>query len=554
MGKLTTYTAPVSTPEIGGQRATPENMGSAIGAGLETLSKGTHHFYTQMEEDESRTALVAASQIRAKYAAALDEAQVSGADTAPLKEKMTDELGVVGQNFNTKKGFDSLALHSAQTSMMFDDQANRIAVHRASEAAQLQGKQFLDSESATLRSAPQALPMSLANVDAFIGTLQNVPPTKKALIREQLVEQLNLAAVMSSTRIDPYGTKTKLENGEWTLTAANRETAIHSAESHIREIRADERAARQDAEYVAHKASEEASQTVLKNLFAGNLTDASIFNNADILPNKKEDLLHFKEWYTAAKGDRANKPHPVEMMELWTAIHAPSDDPRKIYNADMIFRYAEAGKLNAGEAEKASSWVANQKDENNVKFMSRLQGKMSTIRAGMTADPKWAAQGELSAAVQLEIMSRAEIRSKELRREGPNGQDPTSIFDPDSKNFMFKPGLLESVATDIRAQHRNLTTPQPKTPEEYKVIEPGTVYVDTDGRTKIKGRPEGTGPAPRAATSLDIQAGYIEPIPRTNSVRINAPQRSLARQLNGKVYESREVALEAMKALTERRE
>jgi hypothetical protein len=554
MGKLTNYTAPVSTPETGFQRATPESMGSAVGAGLEALGKGTEHFYHQMGEDEARTALVASSQIRAKYAAALDEAQASGADTAPLKEKMTDELSAVGENFNTKRGQQSLALHSAQSTMMFDDQANRIAVHRAAEAAQLQGKVFLDSESATLRSTPTALPLALQNVDAFINTLQNVPPTKKALIREQLVEQLNLAAVMSSTRIDPPGTKTKLENGEWTLTAANREMGIRSAESHIREIRADERAARQDAEYVAHKASEEASQTVLNNLFAGHLTDANIFNNPDILEPKKETLLRFKEWYTNYKDGQKNKSHPKEMMDLWLATHAPADDPRKIYNSDMVFRYADRDMINPAEAEKAINWVANQKDENNVKFMSRLQGKMTTIRAGMTADPKWAAQGELSSAVQLEIMSRAEIRSKELRREGPNGQDPTSIFDPDSKNFMFKPGLLESVATDIRAQHRNLMTPQPKTPEEYKVIEPGTVYVDTDGRTKIKGKPEGTAPAPRAATSLDIQAGYIEPIPRTSSVRINAPQRSLARQLNGKVYESREAALEAMKALTERRE
>jgi hypothetical protein len=451
MGKLTTYTAPVSTPEIGGQRATPENMGSAIGAGLETLSKGTHHFYTQMEEDESRTALVAASQIRAKYAAALDEAQVSGADTAPLKEKMTDELGVVGQNFNTKKGFDSLALHSAQTSMMFDDQANRIAVHRAAEAAKLQGKQFLDSESATLRSAPQSLPMSLANLDAFVNTLQRVPPEQKALLKESWTEQLNLAAVMSSTRIDPYGTKTKLENGEWTLTAPNRETAIKSAESHIREMRTDERLARQDAEYEAHKASEAASQEVLQNLYAGNLKDADIFNNADILPNKKEDLLHFKEWYTTARTDRANKPHPEEMLRLWNIIHADSEDPSKVYNSDEVIKSALGKKLNAIEAERALGWVSNQKDENNRSIGSKLTTAMSEVGRAVSQDPSFIAQPALVAGIQMDYQARVLERVTDLRKANEN---PNQVFDPKNKNYVGSREFIQQSIDAVRATTR----------------------------------------------------------------------------------------------------
>lgn len=551
MAKITNYTAPSQSPETSFQRATPESMGADVGKGLEAVGKGVQHFYAQMEEDEARQALVASAQIRAKYAQALDDATVSGAPTAPLKEKMADEFSTVSENLSTKRGLQSLALHQAQTNLMFDDQANRIAVTRAADAARLQGKQFLDSESATLRSAPQALPLSLANVDAFINTLQGVPPDKKALMREQLVEQLNLAAVMSSTRIDPSGTKVKLENGEWTLTAANRETAIHAAESRLREIRADERAARQDAEYQAHKASEAASDVVLRNLFAGQLKDADIFNNADILPNKKEDLLHFKEWYTAELVNKENKPHPKELMDLWLKIHAPSDDPRKIYNADEIFRYAEGGRLNAKEAELASSWVANQKDENNVKFMTKLQGKMSLIRAGMTADPKWAAQGELSSAVQLEIMNRADARSKELRRAN---EDPSSIFDPDSKNFMFRPGLLTSVANDIRAQHREMTMLRFDNPEDpaLKALPAGTHFLDANGVERIV--PKAAVAPAKQATSLDIQAGYIESIPRSSRVRINAPARSLARQLNGQTYESREAAMEALKGLTERRQ
>jgi hypothetical protein len=337
------------------------------------------------------------------------------------------------------------------------------------------------------------------------------------------------------------------------MTAANREVAIKSAEANIREIRADERAQRQDAEYLAHKASEDASQVALTNLFKGNLKDANIFNDPDILPNKKEDLLRFKEWYTAKRAEEGNRPHPGAMMDLWMAIHVPSDDPRKIYNSDLIVRYADANKINANEAEKAFSWVANQRDENYVKLMAKLQGKMSTIRAGMTADPQWAAQGELSAAVQMEIASRATTRINELRREN---KDPSQIFDPNSKEFQFSPGILTSVANDIRAQHRNLTMPRPTSKDDpiYKDLPVGAAYIGPDGIPATKTRAAGEVPPAQHATSLDIMSGYIENVPRTGQVTINAPARSLARQLNGKRYPNREAALEALKGLTERRQ
>jgi hypothetical protein len=181
--------------------------------------------------------------------------------------------------------------------------------------------------------------------------------------------------------------------------------------------------------------------------------------------------------------------------------------------------------------------------------MSRLQGKMSTIRAGMVADPQWAAQGELSSAVQMEIATRADARAKELRREN---KDPALIFDPHSTDFMFKPGLLTSIANDIRAQHRDLITPRVTSKEDpaYQALQPGDHYIGPDGVPSIKQRPVGVTPAPQHATALDIQSGYIERVSnRSSEYTINAPPKSGARALNGKRYPSREAAIEALKAL-----
>jgi hypothetical protein len=548
MPTLKPYTAPAPQVNPASQRATAADFGAPVGAALSSASRDVQYIKTQMEEDESRQALVGASQVRAKYAQALDQATLTGADVAPIRQAMMDDLAKVGESFATTKGQDALAHHTAQSELMFDEQANHIAVTRAANDARLQGEQFLSSQSAVLRSQPSALPIALGNAETLVDTFK-LSPDKRALALQDLKSQLNMAAVVSSARIDPEGTKKRLENGEWDLTPQQREQGVNETETQMRAIRADEIHKRQLADYDLRKADAAASDDITKKILSGIPVGNDIRMNADLTAATRENLSRFQAWYLS---ENANKPHPANLMNLWLAIHAPSDDARKIYNGDAVFQAAERGDLNPGEAERALTWVANQKDENNIKLMSKLQGKMSTIRAGMTADPQWAAQGELSSAVQMEIVNRATQRMNELRREGPNGKDPSQIFDPNSKEFMFSPGLLTSVANDIRSQHRALTYPKFDNPNDPSLLAlpPGTHFLDNNGVERIVPKPAGATPAQQHATSLDVMSGYIEPIPRSGGqFVINAPNRSGAHVLNGKRYPSREAALEALKGL-----
>lgn len=540
MAGIETFTAPAPSINLGFEPASPATEGATIGEGFSRLSAGIHRYQENLAADEQRKAIVGSAQIRAKYAKALDEATLSGAPLEPLKEQMNNELAAIGQDFSTPQGRGAVALHTANNNLMFDEQANRIEVQRFGAQARLEGKNLLDSESATIQSNPLYLPFALKNVAAFVSTLK-VSPDAKATIQQGLEAELNMAAAMSSARIDPSGTKLKLEGGEWKLTPEQRRIAINQTETRIREIRADETAQRVLADWQERKNDSAAAQGVLGRIFDGTFTQRLISDNADLKPETKENLLRFYTWYMTEKG---NKPHPAAMMDLWLAIHAPSDDPRKVYNADEVFRAAERGLINSGEAEKAAGWVAAQRDESNVSFSSKLRAKLTTIRAGMMADPKWAAQGELSAAVQLEVANRAEQSANELRRQNA---DPAQIFDPKSKYYAFNPQLLQSIASDIRSSAA--IRPRPKTQADYDSLEPGTVYIDTDGIQKIKKAPtqEAT-PGQAHATALDIQSKYVVPVPR-GGFTIDAPNRSPARVLNGKKYSTREAAVEALKGL-----
>lgn len=542
MPTLKPFTAAPASPDIGFQRATPQDFGSDIGAGLMSVGRGADALYRSIEESESRDANVGSAQIRAKYAKLLDEAQINGADTAKLKEDMEGELSKIGENFSTRKGQASLEMHTANTNLMFDEQANRIQVTRASAEAQLQAKQFVDSESATLRSNPSYLEMAEANAKALVSTFA-LSPERKAIVENGLIEQLNMAAVASSARIDPEGTIDKLESGSWTLTPEQRQQGIGMAQQQINARRVDEEYARRLIERDRVDRGNAAQVTLGDKIVLGKLGKGEIVNDPDLSWSQKSELIHFQRWLANEKSTRTN---PKQMMDLFLQVFAPEGDPRKTFNADPVFRAAEAGLISANEGVTAMKWVSEQRDENNNTFKQKLAGKMQTIRAAMTADPVWAAQGELSGAVQMEVLNRADTRAKELRREN---KDPSVIFDPTNKDYMFAPGSLKSIANDVKAQQRAMITPKVAGEDDpvYKDLPPGAAFIDPEGRPRTKGKP--ATPAPTKATAIDIASGYIKSVPRSASVTIDAPQRSRARVLNGKVYPNREAAVAALKPL-----
>jgi hypothetical protein len=163
MPKLQTYTARPQELPTGFVPATASGVGGDIGAALHKGGQAVLQLHERIGEDESRQAIVGAAQIRTKYAALLDQANLNGEDTADLKSKMNDELSAVGENFQTTKGQDALDLHTATTNMVFDEQANRMAVTQAAAQARLQATGLLASDSATLRSNPGYLPLAEKN-------------------------------------------------------------------------------------------------------------------------------------------------------------------------------------------------------------------------------------------------------------------------------------------------------------------------------------------------------------------------------------------------------
>lgn len=522
MPKLPTYDAPLGAlPQAGGRRATSDDFGGQVGQALGQVSGALRSVHSDIEEGEARKVLVRTSEIRAKYAKRLDEATVSGANLEKLKEEMNDELSRVGDEFGTRRGQDSLAMQTANTNQMFDQQANAISVRRAGTEAKLEAQKFLTSTGALINTNPLYLRVAEKDAEAFGATLRLAPEQRREIV-DGLKNELNAAAAMAASRLDPQDAKSRLEAGDWNLTPEQRRQALGQAETMIRSQRADADHQRALKEYNERELNDVARDDHFKAIIGNTAVPGAIMNDARLQPATREHLITFMESRARElSSEKAVKSNPSVMRDLWLRANAPDGDPNKLYNADPIFAAVYRGELSTTDANQLNGMVANQKDENGRTFSTRLQGRIQTVAAAMRTSPVYQAQPELAAAIQLEMASQVEQKSAALRR---GGFSPDALLDPDSKEYYFTANRIKLVADDVQKQMRaampNVTDLR-KTPDAAATVQVGAPFVDPKGVQRVmtkelqdalKKQSEGSRDPARVATGKITGPGVPPPI------------------------------------------
>lgn len=451
MPRLPTYSAKLEGGAIsGGRRATAEDAGAVdLTGAVRAVQAAADGFVAAQEEDESRKVLVKQAEIRAKYAKRLDEAVTSGEDIAKIRQELDNDLANVTEGLQTKKGADTAALHAANTGAIFDNQANQIAVTRATLEARVAGAQFLNSTGAIIASNPAYLPQAEQDVDAFVATLSKVPPEKRAAMAADLKQNMNVAAAMAQARLDPEGTMNAVKGGAFNMTPEQRMQVVNQAEATIRAKRVDENYKRAEAERAKQEASDAASDGYFKQIMRGGFSMQKVLDDPALTPRAREHLALMAEARAKALASGDAKSNPAVKRELFLDITAPDGDPRKIFNSDKIFQAASKGQINTSDAAWLMGIVANQKDENNRGFSQRLNGRIQSAAAAMRSSPQYQAQPELALAIQNEMIAQVERRAAELRKEN---KSPDSLLDPNSKDYFFKPDLIKTLAEDVRRQ------------------------------------------------------------------------------------------------------
>jgi len=482
MPKLPTRSADLGGSVIsGGRQATATDFGAVdLTGAVRAVQRVGNEIIQTKEEDESRKVLVSQAEIRAKYAKRLDEAATSGEDVGKIRQELDNDLANVTANLETRKGAETAALHAANTGSIFDNQANQIAVQRATLTARVEGGKFLNSTGAILATNPGYLPQAEQDVDAFVATLSKVSPEQRAVIANDLKQNLNVAAAMAQARIDPEGIKTALEGGQFNMTPQQRSQVIHQAETTIRAKRADERLARAEEKEKRRELSDQARDEYFKNIVKGKTDLTAMVNDPRLDVTDREHLIVFAEARAKAGAAAERRSNQTVKNNLWLQI-----SNGEIRNNQPIIDAVNRGDLNIQDADYLNAKVANQKDENNRNFSQRLGARMQTVIGAMRSSPEYQAQPELAAAIQLQMAADVERRSSELRKQNTS---PDVLLDPDSKDYYFTPSRIKQVASDVKQQMQDTLSPATRVTSQadYDALPDGTPYIDSNGTRGVK--------------------------------------------------------------------
>jgi hypothetical protein len=503
MAQLPTYTAKVGdAPIAGGRRAEAGDFGADLSPVAKVATNIAARMQTDVEENESRAAVVANAEIRAKYAKALDEAAISGAPVEPLKEQMRNEFGKLAEGFKTRKGVDAAALYSANNDMMMDEQINAINVRRASAQAKEQGGKLLGSLGQVLFTSPSQLPKAEQDVDEFVATFASrLSPEQRAAIAGDLKKSLNVTAAQAAARLDPKGTMARIDAGDWNMSPEQRLDIRNYADREIRMKEADDARAREQARRDRTEASDVAYDKYFKEIVTGKANRRAILDDPQLEPRTREHLIVVMESRAKELQGREQKSDPRVMRDLMLRVLAPDGDATKIYNTAPVYEALKNGKLNTRDALMLNGLVAGQKDENGRTLAQRMGNVIGIVGNAVRLDPKLIAQPEVVAQIQLDYQAR--IMEKVEQRRKAN-EDPNDLFNPASKDYVGNPLFYgQSIETGralLRSAAQN-QIPKVNSKAEFDALPPGATYIDSKGNTAVKSGGVGPG-SPRAVTGV----------------------------------------------------
>lgn len=495
MPVLPKYTATVGGVDAGGgRRASAQDFGAPglgdsgmVGAGHQ-IQAAAQTFLNDMEERESRAALVQSTQVRADYARRLDEAQRTGANLDPLKQSMLEDLAKIGEKFDTRRGQEQLQLYTANSEIMFDQQANAIAVQRAWTQAKIDGTNFVASASALIQSNPGYLQVAEKNAEDFVATFSKVPAHQRAALAQELKQDLNMAAAISAARMNPADTKKRLEAGEWSLTPEQRNIALNKANAEQEHKLVEQARLREEDRRVKQEAATDALYEYTKGIYTGAFSSRQALDDPRFAshPQFLEHLILAEKQRVKELREREQPSDPIVRHNLWLAIHAPEGTPGKIYTAGPIYEAVKNGKLNLQNANALVSDVANLKDENNRSLGARLTEADHIIGRAVSQYPGFVMQPALVADIQLDYMSRVRAKISALRAAGD--KHPMRIFDANDKDYIGSNAFVQS-SIDAAQARKAMLAPKAATVNsqaEYDALAPGTPYVDSNGHRGVK--------------------------------------------------------------------
>ena len=226
----------------------------------------------------------------------------------------------------------------------------------------------------------------------------------------------------------------------------------------------------------------------------GRLSEVEIAGNPTLSSAQKQHMYGFMNTFAREQQSRMEpKNNPENVRELMLQIHAPDEDPTKIYNNQPIYDALSKGKISTSEFAYLNREVTALKDGSTNGFQKDVNNARGQVFRALQQNVQLQAMEMAAPGTIADIAYRFD-RDMEKQIDGYRKQnkDPRTLLDPESRDYILKPGRISSFfpqntvasAADKAARTQAATLP---TYKDYDGLKPGQSYTDPSGNVRVKG-------------------------------------------------------------------
>ena len=371
-------------------------------------------------------------------------------------EDFDNYINKLGENYTTAKGkraFDQgvgqLRAHFIERAGMF--QANLAGVH-----AKQQFQTVLDSSRNALVNDPSQFDRLLVSTHTALndpeGLYAKIPVAQREPLIRMTKEQLAMSAVQGYINLSPQLALKQLQSGRWDeyLDADKRVMLERSAEVGIRGQEVE--AQRVEAMKIkARKEEERATQeNIVQAMANGSLTTKMIMSS-NLPPTgegSKEHFLNVLRTRSKENAERPIKTVPSVMLDLFTRVHLPDGDPRKITDESALNDAYIGKQLSFEDFSRLRKEVTDARTPDGEKLGKRRSDFVSGVSAQI--DKSNPLMGKIDASGKQQVYEFSYYVDQQVDAYRKAGKNPYDLFDPSKPDYLGSPQVISGFQKTIQ--------------------------------------------------------------------------------------------------------
>lgn len=223
------------------------------------------------------------------------------------------------------------------------------------------------------------------------------------------------------------------------------------------------------------------------------LSELEVVNNPVLSWQQKHNVIELMAQRTRELQSRQEpRTNPAAVRDLMVRIHAPDNDPAKIYNNTPIYDALSSGKISTAEFAYLNKEVTELRSSSTNGFRRDVNNMRGQVARSLQQNVQLQAMEMASPGTLADISYRfdrdLENKIEALRKEN---KDPSVLLDPSSREYVLRPGSLQKFfptngLNDAAAKTAQAEAKTLPTYKDYDKLPKGAQFTDPQGNVRVK--------------------------------------------------------------------